>query len=829
MDLNEPAAVLPQDLEGLLGDGAFAFQVEPPTEWSAQVLTVRGVEELSRPYHFDMTLDAPWGSAPERSELLHARARLVVRGHSAPRIVQGVIASVRVLGAPSRDREHFRVRLVPLFALLAHSRDSRVFQDLSVPEVVSKVLSQMGVDHTWKRMATYAKKPYCVQYQESDLAFVSRLLAEEGFWYAFEPGDHAEKMVIADHATHYPPIPGVPELLLAPSHGLEGGERLTDFSAESAVRPSTVRLRRYDYQRPGANIVADASVTQSVGPSGAPPPSGQVGGGRLRVYDHLANYEEETVTRESAPRVLDRVRRNAESGRGSSNCCRLTAGAWFKVTDSTSGAFDGQWTVTRVEHRGQSARPGDERPGARYENDFRCVPSRVHHAPKLPARRLQHGLETASVVGGGEEEIHTDELGRVKVQFHWDLAGGLDERSSAWLRVVQGWSGKHAGIQFIPRVGTEVVVGFLGGDTDRPVVVGSLYNGTHAPPFKLPLEKTRSGFRTTSSPGGAGHNELSFEDAAGSEQVRIHAQRDLDEVVLRDRNTNVGADLNVIIAGNSTESVGGERVEVVRGGRASTVMGDASRHVVGNERAVVDADRVEVIRGTADLVAERLITRVSETEERVIHGDARASISGDHAERVEGCVTLQVGRAAAQTSYAVHVEGVAELHGRKAASLSSEEEITLSCGRSFLRLTPDQIELVAPRVLLSAEGAGARLGKNEFRMRATGDATVIADTVVLRGERASLGLDVEARLGGDKIKLGQSDNAEDFSPDEQPTPTRLELVDQEGQPLAYRRYKLLLADGSTRAGILDRNGVAVIDLEQAAEVLFDDVQDLHAR
>ncbi|MFO0554285.1 MAG: type VI secretion system tip protein TssI/VgrG [Polyangiaceae bacterium] len=637
-------------------------------------------------------------------------------------------------------------------------------------------------------------------------------------------------MVIADHAAHYHSIVGDSELVFTHGRGMHAGEHISTFSVASAVRPSAVRVRRYDYQRPGATTVADASITR---PSGATlgPPSRRVdsGVGRLRVYDHQANYDEERLLPESAARMLEQVRRNAELGRGSSNCRRLTPGAWFKLHDSSSEAFEGQWAVTRVEHRGRSAAPGDERSHLEYENVFRCVAKSTHYAPKLPERRLQHGLETATVVGATEEEIHTDELGRVKVQFHWDIDGGLNDQSSAWLRVVQGWSGKHAGVQFIPRVGTEVVVGFLGGDTDRPVVMGSLYNGTHAPPFKLPAEKTRSGIRTSSTPGGVGHNELSFEDAAGREEVRIHAQRDLQEVVLHDRNMEVGADLNVVIAGNSMESVGGERVEVIRGGRASTVMGDASRHVVGAERAVVDGDRVEVVRGMADLIAQRMSTRVHESEERVVLGDARATVSGDQAERVDGCVTLQVGKDEAQTSYAMHVEGLAELHGRAGASLTSEEEITLTCGRSSIRLTPDQIELVAPLVLFTAEGAAAQLGKDKLRMRATSEATLMADTIVLRGERASVGLDVQARVGGDKIHLGKSDDAEDFSPDERPAPTRLELVDQEGQPLAYRRYKLYLADGSTRAGILDRNGVAEIDLEQAAEVVFDSVQDLHAR
>lgn len=842
MDLSEPSVDVARELRDALGDRAFAFRVRSPFDWSPHVLAVRGVEELSRPYHFDVTVEAPWGMAPERGELLGARAELLVQTQPTPRVIHGVVASVRARGGGDTDASTYRLRLVPRVALLAQTRDSRMFQDRTVPEVVSQILTEAGVPHEWRRRADYPRRPCCVQYQESGFDFVARLLAEEGVWYSFEHryagAEHGdvEVMILADHAAHYQPIAGEGEVALARVLGRNGDEHVSAFAAGRAMRPGAVRLRRYDYRRPAATVVAEASLAKppaavSIDPSssGATNSHQSVGEDKLRIYDHHADYEEDKLTPGSAQRALEQARHQAELARGASSCRRFTPGAWFKLVDPASDALEGEWAITRVEHRGRPAVRGDARPGPEYENVFRCVPRGVHHAPRRPTRRQQTGLETATVVGASGEEIYTDDLGRVKVQFHWDLSGGLNEQSSAWLRVVQGFSGQHAGIQFIPRVGTEVVVGFLGGDTDRPVVMGSMYNATHPPPFRLPAEKTRSGIRTSSTPGGVGHNELSFEDAAGREEVRIHAQRDLNEVVLNTRSTDVGADLSVVVAGNSMESVGGERVEVVRGGRASTVMGEASRHVVGAERAVVDGDRVELVRGTAELVAQRMTTRVAETDERVVQGDARARITGDQADSVSGCVTLQVGRAEAETSYAVHVEGLAELHGRRRASLTSEEEITLVCGRSSIRLTPDQIELVAPLVLLTAEGAGARLGKDGVRLRATSEASVVADTVVLRGERASLGLDVEARLGGDQIKLGKADDAGGFSPDEQPAPTRIELVDQEGNPLAHRRYKLHLADGSTRAGILDRNGVAVIDLELPAEVVFDGVQDLQAR
>jgi hypothetical protein len=289
---------------------------------------------------------------------------------------------------------------------------------------------------------------------------------------------------------------------------------------------------------------------------------------------------------------------------------------------------------------------------------------------------------------------------------------------------------------------------------------------------------------------------------------------------------DIGRDLTVTTGGDCVESVGGARVEAIRGGRSSTVMGDSQSHVFGEVRSTVDGNRLCTFNSNAETsVAERLTTRVGELDEHFL-AQQRVNIAEDQHTCVKGSVTLQVGRPFAKSAWVVHVEGFAELAGTHVARMSSDKELQLVCGRSLLRITPDQIELVAPTVRLTGEGASVVLRESEVKLYSTDKATVVAESVVLKGTSASLGLDREARLGGDKVRLGVKDTADKDKAEERPAPTRLELVDQDGNPLAHQRFKLVLPDGSSRAGLLDAKSAAVIDLEESAKLEFEELTDV---
>jgi type VI secretion system secreted protein VgrG len=310
------------------------------------------------------------------------------------------------------------------------------------------------------------------------------------------------------------------------------GREIISFGLQRSIKPSSVHLRDYDFRRP--NLVLSERVGLQA--SGPPP---------LEVYQHHADYDTPDVTPDRARVFLEQAQRRAVVGSGESWVRELAPGRRFDLSAEFSPGIEGAYAVTRVVHEGHtpelSGRPAERA----YRNRFECAPATALLRPRAPARKPRQVLETAVVTGPAGHEVHTDEHARVKVQFHWDLHGQRNEKSSAWLRVAQSWAGASFGSQFAPRVGMEVLVGFLGGDTDCPVVLGCLYNATHPPPFPLPADKLKSGLRTQSSPGAGGANELSFDDRAGEERICLFAERNLEEVVQHDHSTMVGHDQQI--------------------------------------------------------------------------------------------------------------------------------------------------------------------------------------------------------------------------------------------------------------------------------------------
>ncbi|MFT3767297.1 MAG: type VI secretion system tip protein TssI/VgrG [Minicystis sp.] len=550
------------------------------------VVSFTGTESLSKPYRFDV-LVAVRAAGPSPEEILGARARLVMHGVPESRVVAGVLARVGPEAAQGPQEEHYyALRLVSSLWLLGRKKTSRVFQNLTTPEIVSAVLRSSGIEHDLKLARSYPKREYCLQYQESDLHFVNRLLAEAGIFYFFRqpPAGRAEDgeiVVLADQPAHYEAIAGGNGLSCRDAGDLATTEHVRVFSARHEVRTAAVTLKGFDFKRPAFDLSADVEA-----------PSGPGVRPDLGAYDHDEDLVEGNIDEGATRTRLEQLRAAARVGSGSSVCRRLMPGAAFDLEDHPIHDLNRRWAVTAIEHRGQEASGRHGHPLAAdrttYENDFRVVPADVPSRPKRPRRRAQQVLETATVVGPPGEEIHTDEHGRVKVQFHWDREGRRDDRSSCWIRTMQPWAGSAWGAQFIPRVGMEVVVSFLAGDVDRPMVLGAVYNGVNPPPFPLPANKTQSGIRTQSTPGGGGSNELRFEDAAGREQVYLHAERNLDEVVENDHTSTVRG-LEVITVDKSRMvEVAEDNIRTVLGNEVVTVHKNLVVHVIGNQLIQVD-------------------------------------------------------------------------------------------------------------------------------------------------------------------------------------------------------------------------------------------------
>ncbi|HEY4120624.1 MAG TPA: type VI secretion system tip protein TssI/VgrG, partial [Byssovorax sp.] len=526
------------------------------------LVSLRGREELSRVFRLDARVLC---EPDERVAVVGERASVTLSGKDGRgRTVHGVVERVSVEGVIRAGGERVvRVRVVPRLAMLRHRVTSVVHVEQTVPEVVAGALGLAGVRVTTRLTRAYAKRAYCVQYKESTLAFVRRILAEEGVLFTFDHGDAdsgEDSVVLFDAAEGYGKLE--PQTLtLRRRDAREGrpgsGDDVLEFALESAAAPDRALLRDYDPQKPLLDLRVSARA-------GVTPP---VGGAELLAYEHRGPYAEADVESPPAEVALEQRRRGAVVGRGTSTSRAIAPGLAFRLDAETTPELSGAYAITSIEH--DLAQHAERDGQLVYENRFTCAPADVAHRPPRPRQRVRQVLETAIVVGPAGEEIHTDALGRVQVRFHWQI-GDAGDGASTWLRVVQPWTGAGFGAHFVPRVGSEVMVTFLGGDPDAPVVVGGVYNATSPPPFALPADKTRSGLRTRTSPGGAGANELSFEDAAGSEQIFLKAQRDLDIDVGRDATTHVKRNASRVVGGSDTSDTAGDARAQIGGDHAVT-------------------------------------------------------------------------------------------------------------------------------------------------------------------------------------------------------------------------------------------------------------------
>ncbi len=568
----------------------------PDPAW--RVRRVRYSEALSQPY--ELVLDIfteDTGAATD--ELLGANVELEIERGDLLRQVFGIVHRVDYIGI-HHDKLLVKIYVAPALRMLAQNINTRIFQDATVLDIVQQVLEPaLGVygrtyDPAANKIANpddYPKRDYCVQYAESDFDFVSRLLEEEGIAYLFVPDADAEmeKLVLIDNNNDYddvqvlmdaavPIIPNQPELA--------DRESLRYFEWCRPEQINKVAARHYNWKVAGSVTVPDTIIEPD--PALAEQPTRgfvrelYLHTDRRKIVDKQGDDAfDGSAIDEAAPLVTRRLElfeRQAQRGQGRGNVTGFSAGLKFDLLDHSRDDLAGKkYLLTRVIHTGDCPdedAAGQDQTDARYENAFECIPEEKVFRPALVTRRPRvHGPTTAVVTGPQNEEIHTDKFGRIKIKFPWDRLSPDDDTSSCWCRVAQSWAGPGWGTMFIPRIGMEVVVEFLEGNPDRPLVTGCVYNAFTATPFPLPQDKTKSTIKSQSSPNKQGYNELTFEDAAGSEQIIIHAQKDLNEKVENNHSLGVGADQSYSIGNNQTFTVGGDQKFTVEGSQFITVKG----------------------------------------------------------------------------------------------------------------------------------------------------------------------------------------------------------------------------------------------------------------
>jgi type VI secretion system secreted protein VgrG len=516
-----------------------------------RVLAFSGAEGISEPFQYDVRVLVPRGGWDEWRDAwfedhLGQDATLTLHWFDRVRYVHGVVTGFELLEVGDRTAIYV-VGLGSPLAPLALNRRLHVHQQKTTKEIVEAVLADNGVTKVeWKLDASYTPRDYCVQYRETDLNFVSRLLEEEGIAYYFEHDQGGVTLVLTDAAATFQAIDEDPVLPLnATTSMFRSAESVRFMSFEQRMRPKKVLLGDYSFKKP-------AFDTRSTFTS----PSTADG----TVYDHPGEFVDTTLGDRLARTRVEELDATRVVGSAGSDSLRMLPGRRFTLADAVCPSRSRAFLVLRVQHDGVSGLDQNER--SRYLNKLAVVPGDRGGKPLAyrPARATPRptvvGTHTATVVGPSGEEIYVDGYGRVKVRFHWDRECVTPEAASCWIRVAQLWSGAGYGGMNLPRIGQEVLVSFLEGDPDRPIIVGRVYNGMNLVPYPLPENKTRSTIRSSSSPGGVGFNELMFEDAKGSELVYHQAERDREKIVKNDEANNVGVNRTTAVGSLDKTDVG---------------------------------------------------------------------------------------------------------------------------------------------------------------------------------------------------------------------------------------------------------------------------------
>jgi type VI secretion system secreted protein VgrG len=560
-----------------------------------RVLKFTGMEAISEPFRYKIKL-ASTDSGIDFDTIIGKTAYMSISGESGERYVHGIISRLVQSGTGNRYTI-YNAELVPQIWLLGLRYNNRIFQNKTVEEIIRQIFDDASIQSDIYRFALQGNHPtreYCVQYRETDLNFISRLMEEEGIYYFFEHSEDNHIMVIGDDPSVHVAIDS-PGVIYNPGSGMvQDRENIYAYNFFQQVRTSVVSLGDFNFVQPSLGSMPAMAL------SGEEAPDYE---NELEFYDYPGEYSEQSIGGDLAQIRLEAMRHNRKVGSGQSICRRLIPGYRFTLEGHPRSDFNQEYLIIRLTT--SASQPlGEDMvgEGETYSNEFECIPYSVPFRPKRKAYKpIVEGVQTAMIVGPSGEEIYTDEYGRVKVQFHWDREGQRDENSSCWIRVSQGWAGPSWGMMFIPRIGQEVIVDFLEGDPDKPIITGRVYNGESMPPYTLPDDKTKSTIKSDSTLGGGGSNEIRFEDSKGNEEFYAHAQKDMNEKIENNMSTSVGANQSISVGGDRSVSVTGNQTINVKKNETIEVTGDRSRTVRGNDYIVVDGVHGTAIKGDTEI------------------------------------------------------------------------------------------------------------------------------------------------------------------------------------------------------------------------------------
>jgi len=665
----------------------------------------RGTEELSRLFHFELDMIGEDVSVDSGSIVGKPVAFSIELADESRRWFHGFVREI-VLSETDGSRGSYHADVVPWLWFLTQTADCRIFQKMTVPKIIEKIFQDLsfnsGEHFRVNLQNSYKEWEYCVQYRETDFNFVSRLMEQEGIFYYFEHTEDGHVLVLADDVSEWKACPES-EVAYPPDHGTDAiTDHITSWEHRFEFHSGAWAHTDYNFKTPLTSLMAETSSLNT---------------GQLKrsddyeVYDYPGEYAQKS---EGSAEV--RVRMEEEEVphdvvNATSQCKTFRPAGVFSISEHHSPAEVGKsYTITSIRHSAREPfayETGASPVGREYSNSFTCVPDNVTFRPaRITPKPLVSGIQSAVVMGPPGEEIFTDEYGRVKVLFHWDREGvdhggeKARDESSCWIRVAQNMAGRQWGFMAIPRIGQEVVVDFLEGDPDRPLVVGGVHNADQMPHYPLPDEKTKTYIKTNSTKGGDGFNELMFEDKADDERVFIHAQKNMDVRVLNDAKERIYGNEHQIVGWEKDGKKGGDKREMIWEDKHLNVKRDNVEHVEGNLQLMVGNGEADD-GGQVDIVIEK-------NRNEKIDGDTNVVVGGAHKEKIGGASSSTIGgNWHSKSGGDVAVEAAKEIHVKAGMKLILEAgvQISLKGPGGFIDIGPAGVTIQGVMVKINSGGS----------------------------------------------------------------------------------------------------------------------------
>lgn len=633
-----------------------------------------GEEGISRLFTYELNLLAHENDSVVFSDIVGQKITITLsRPDGTSRYLSGYVSRFTQGATDDRMFTHYHAQVVPWLWFLTRQADCRIFQNMAVPDIISQVFNLFDFkDFRLSLKNTYPQLEYCVQYRETSFNFVSRLMEEFGIFYYFDhstEGKHT--MVLADQSSTLPACPSSPISYDTQVGGIYDPEAISDWHVGQEVRTGKYTVTDYNFITPSTSLLAnDPTVVQL---SASQP---------LELFDYPGLH----TTKDQGDTVAKTRMQEEEAGymvvQAASNCRAVMSGYSFVLKNHYRGDQNTNYVVTEVRHyatAGQTYTTAGTQGGEVYSNNLTCIPASVtYRPPRVTPKPFVQGPQPALVVGKAGEEIWVDKYGRVIVQFYWDRLGKQNENSSCWIRTSQPWAGGNWGAMWIPRIGQEVLVSFLEGDPDRPVITGRVYNANQMPPYTLPDYQTRSTFMSRTSKGGgaSNYNELRFEDLKGKEQIFMNAEMDMDLRVEKDSREFIGANRHLVVTTNQQEQVQADKHLQVQGNHFEQIQGNMSLQVTGNQ--------MESVTGNKSL-----------------------AVTGNQSESVTGNLSLAVTGQQQDTSmaYAMKTDTTIHLNAGMSAVIEAGVDLTLKVGSNFIDINPAGVFITGTMVFINSGGA----------------------------------------------------------------------------------------------------------------------------